>query len=87
MIPGRIPNATRNLGAPAGWDPDRDGHCVHLPIQDLETAAGPAMQSVWLPTPEELDRLIGGAPITLMIYGRAHPPVMVSVGQLVDAQL
>jgi hypothetical protein len=24
---GRIEGATRNLGAPAGWDPATDGHC------------------------------------------------------------
>lgn len=81
MIAGRIPGATRYLGAPAGWEPEEHGHCAHLAIQDTVVNGGvPAMQSVWEPTPDELERLKAGAPVYLLIVGTAHPPVAVSVG-------
>ncbi len=79
MLIGRIANCTRTLGAPKGWDQDA-GTCVGLPIQDIATEAGPAMMSVWEPTPDELERIAKGAKVTLTVYGTAHPPVMLSVG-------
>lgn len=35
----------------------------------------PAYMSEWQPTPEELDRLIKGEPIRLLISGNSLPPV------------
>ena len=82
MLINRIPNATRNLGKPADWD-DSKGNCVSLPIQDVVLSGGiPAMLSSWQPTPDELERLKAGASVTLTIVGRAHPPVMLSVGMI-----
>lgn len=82
MLIARIEGATRNLGAPAGWDRDKDGRCLGLPIRDDESDGGlPLMTSAWTPTPEELARLNAGASIHLTIVGRAHPPVAVEVGQ------
>lgn len=81
MIPGRVPNATRTLVAPVGWDKETQGSCGGLAILEEETTAGPGMTSVWHPTPEELARLNAGAGVYLTIIGRAHPPVSMSVGQ------
>ena len=80
MIPGRIQNATRYLGAPLGWKPAEQGPCGHLAIWDIDTSAGPAMMSSWEPTPDELVRINAGAPIQLLIVGTVHPPVEVRVG-------
>ena len=40
----------------------------------------PCMASAWQPTAEELALLNAGEPIILRVYGTAHPPVMLSVG-------
>jgi hypothetical protein len=81
MIAGRIPGATRYLGAPVGWAPESDGDCAHLAIRDmLINDAVPSMHSVWEPTPEELVRLNQGAQVYLIVVGTVHPPVAMSVG-------
>ena len=82
MIPGRIRDATRYLGAPAGWKPETDGPCGHLAIRDEMTTAGRAMASVWEPTPDEIERIVAGAPVLLTVVGTVHPPVALSVGHL-----
>jgi hypothetical protein len=81
VIPRRIEGATRYLGAPRGWEPDKDGDCSHLAILDVPSDSGgsPAMISAWEPTPKELEALNAGAPVYLQIIGSAHPPVMVWV--------
>jgi len=40
------------------------------------------MVTAWLPTPKELDALNKGAPVHVRIFGRAHPPIMVEVGDV-----
>lgn len=75
MIAKRHPATTRWLGAPAGWEPGRDGHCAHLAVADVETAAGPAMLSRWEPTPDELAMLNAGGAVELLVLGQGHPPV------------
>ena len=83
MIAGRIPGATRWLGAPLGWRPDEHGDCGHLAIRDMPINDGvPAMHSVWEPTPEELERLNAGAKVYLLVVGSVHPPVSLMVGAL-----
>lgn len=81
MIPGRIDRATRYLGAPAGWEPPRDGPCAHLAIRDEQFSLnGPwSMVSAWELTPDEMERL-KAAPIYLTVIGSSHPPVALSVG-------
>jgi len=82
MIPGRIPEATRVLGAPQGWDEARDGWCGGLAILDVADDAGShRMVSAWEPTPEELAKLNAGAPVLLSVVGLGHPPVWLSVGE------
>jgi hypothetical protein len=73
MIPARIANATRYLGAPPGWKPDENGPCAHLAIQDTLNGGLPAMISVWEPTPDELKRLNAGAKVSLIIMGLRPP--------------
>jgi hypothetical protein len=80
MMIGHIQNSTRTLGAPAGWDKDKDGPCGGLPIRDEETTAGMGMTSAWFPTDDEIKRLKLGAPVHLTLLGGVHPPVAMSVG-------
>ena len=80
MQAGRIDGATRNLGAPRGWDERRQGRCGGLAVRDQTTAAGPAMTSAWFPTEAEIARLRAGAPVYLTVVGGIHPPVAMAVG-------
>lgn len=81
MHVGRIQGATRNLGAPTGWEKDKHGACGGLPIRDEMHAPGlPCMVSAWIPTPEEIALLQAGAPAYLYVIGSAHPPVSLIVG-------
>lgn len=84
MIPARIEQATRFLGAPADWDEARDGHCGTLPVADAADETGPFMVSMWEPLPDELERLKAGAMVVLTVRGRCHPPVGIQVGILAD---
>lgn len=78
---GRIQGATRNFGAPVGWEKDKHGTCGGLPIRDEMHRPGlPSMVSAWFPTPDELARLRDGAPIYLTVVGTVHPPVALTIG-------
>jgi hypothetical protein len=79
---GRITHTTRNIGAPPGWDHDKQGQCAHLAVRDVMTTAGPVtrMQSVWFPKPSEIERIKAGAPLHLTMLGVFHPPVALDVG-------
>lgn len=81
MIPGRIPNATRALGAPVNWDEASDGLCGTLPIRDELVEGNRTMLSAWTLLPGQLERLQAGAPVLLRIYGVSHPVVSVDVGE------
>ena len=75
---GRIEGATRVLGQSQGY--------LGLPLRDVvvnSTVDGPqtpAMETAWLPTPDEIVAIVAGAPVILCVLGTAHPPVMLSVG-------
>ena len=79
---GRILNANRVLGKSQGY--------LGLPVRDVElncTVGGPgtpAMQTAWLPTPDEIEAIQKGAPIILTVLGTKHPPVILSVGREPD---
>lgn len=83
MLIGCIPGTTRVLGRQQGY--------FGLPLRDIVincTVGGPdtpAMETAWLPLPDELERLNAGAPVILRLLGTAHPPVMIEVGQVADA--
>jgi hypothetical protein len=44
--------------------------------------SAPSMVTAWEPTPDELARLNAGAPVHLRILGSAHPPVLLTVGEV-----
>lgn len=76
---GRIEGCTRVLGKSQGY--------LGLPLKDVlisSTVDGPgtpAMETAWLPTPDEIARIVCGAPIILRVLGTQHPPVMLEVGE------
>lgn len=80
MIIGHIQGSTRVIGKSQGY--------LGLPLRDVmihDTVNGPqtpAMETAWLPTPDELARLAAGAPVILRILGTVHPPVMIDVGEV-----
>ena len=56
-----------------------------LPVRDVvvrfadasgHASSSPAMETEWLPTPEEQLAIAAGAAIRLRILGSVHPPVM-----------
>lgn len=83
----RITGATRNLGAPAGWDPKRDGPCAHLPVRDELIEGIPWMVSAHEFTPDEIALIVAGeATLELWIQGTIHPVVGLRVRGPVDAE-
>lgn len=78
MMIGRVEGCTRVLGKSQGY--------LGLPIRDeliherVNGPGTPAMVTAWEPTPDEIARIVAGAPIHLRILGTAHPPVMIEVG-------
>ena len=79
---GRIEGCTRVLGKSQGY--------LGLPLKDVlinSTVDGPetpAMETAWLPTPDEIERINAGAPVVLRVLGTQHPPVMLEVGDRPD---
>ena len=77
---GRIQGCTRVIGRSQGY--------YGLPLRDIvinDSVTGPetpAMETAWLPTPEELAALQAGAAIILRVVGHGHPPVMLYVGDV-----
>lgn len=74
MIVARIAGATATLGAPTGWDAERDGNCRSLPVR----VADNVWQSAWEPTPDELLMLNAGGLVVLSVPG-GQPPVVLTV--------
>lgn len=85
MIPLRITGATRYLGAPNGWEPEKDGACSHLAIRDVKDGAMLVCESAWEPTPHELDLLNAGGRIVLRVAG-GQPPVCLYVEDTSDGK-
>lgn len=79
MDMARIDGATRCLGAPQGWDDSKGVACEALFVADVESPAGAVMVSEWRPTAEEIERIVAGEPVWLWVFGRAHPPVSLTV--------
>jgi hypothetical protein len=69
-----IEGATHNPGAPANWDPAKDGSCGGLPIK----FDGRGCESAWKPSPEQLAVLTDGGYVTLYVVGW-QVPVSLSV--------
>ena len=81
---GMITGCTRIIGKSQGY--------LGLPVRDVvtnDTVNGPdtsAMETAWLPTPDEIAAIAAGAPVILRILGVNHPPVMLYIGEVPDAQ-
>lgn len=77
------------LKPPKDWPKDGNVECVDLHVRATRSAEGiPMLSSVWLPSPEELDKLKKGAPVILTLLTQAgHPPVMVTVGTSADLKI
>lgn len=78
MLIDMISGVTRILGKSQGYTglPLRDG-------MEFDKATGemsPTMTTAWRPMPDELERLMAGAPVYLTILGTGHPPVRMEVG-------
>lgn len=76
---GRISGCTRVLGQSQGY--------LGLPLRDVVTTCTvngpetPAMETAWLPTPDDIEAIVAGAPIILRVLGTSHPPVMLYTGE------
>lgn len=71
MQPMRIQNATRVLAK------DQDEY-MQLSIRDDSIDGQNFMTSIWEPTPQELEHLVNGGSVKLIIMGTIHPPVALS---------
>lgn len=70
------------IGAPKGWDHDKDGECAGLPAKITVTSSDlPMFTSIWKPTEEERARIARGENIALSCFS-LQPPVMVSVADI-----
>lgn len=74
MISLAIEGTTRRIGKSQGY--------LGLCVRDFVFGNGtPAMATAWQPTPDEIARIVAGAPIYLTILGSAHPHVCLDVGE------
>jgi hypothetical protein len=77
---GRIQGTTRVIGKSQGY--------YGLSVRDItvnDSVTGPetpAMETAWMPTPDELAAISAGAPIILRIMGTGHPPVILYTGDI-----
>ncbi len=73
MIPQRIQGANLRLTL-------ADENVAPLMARREEFENGTVMVTAWEPTPEEIQRLIAGAPVHLSLLADGHPPVRLDVG-------
>jgi hypothetical protein len=75
MNPLKIKGANRNPGAPANWDPKRDGNCGTLPVRCTQDEAGRVQkcESAWKPDAHELEMLNAGGHVVLRVIGWQVP--------------
>ncbi len=75
MIAARIAGTTRVLGKSQGF--------LALPVRYSKHRDGSdCMTTAWESTPGEIEALQAGAKIEITIMGRAHPPIIVTVGEV-----
>lgn len=68
------------LGAPAGWDAEKNGECQGLPIMREKGAC----LSLWELDAKERMSIACGANVWLQVFsGQTQPPVSLSVGRVV----
>lgn len=77
---GHIKGAQRIIGKSQGY--------LGLPVRDelindkVNGQDTPTMTTAWLPTPKEIEALNAGAAVHVRLFGKAHPPIMVEVGEI-----
>lgn len=75
----KLPGMNRDLAPPGGWDKEKHGECVPLPVFAEVVKGDIVMTSAWKPNAEELAELNKGAAVALVVYGGLHPPIAVGV--------
>lgn len=81
-----IKGANVSLGAPAGWNEDRDGPCGALPVRVTRTPQNTVnhCESAWMPDALDLQALNAGHAVILRVYG-GQPAVAVYVDRFPPA--
>lgn len=76
MQPAKIDGYTDVFRKPGDMSDEECGslHVKRGCFNGLDT-----LQSAWVPSPEELQKLNAGQPVILTIIGSGHPPVMLEV--------
>lgn len=71
MTPIHTPATTNILGAPQGWDAEKNGPCAGLPIVRSDGVS----YSYWSLSWRERLTVLCGKPVRLAVASSAHPPV------------
>jgi hypothetical protein len=77
MNPIRFHGANVDFGKPLGWDEQKRGECMTLPVH-VENGR---CTSVWEPTVAQRERIAKGENVVLTITGR-QPPVRLDVARI-----
>lgn len=77
MKPCKTPRTTVILGKPHGWDDEKNGPCIGLPIVEEDGY----LYSFWLPSWRERLSILLGHPIQLCVASSFHPPVSIEVAK------
>lgn len=75
----KLPGMNRELAPPKDWDAEKDGECGTLPVFAEVVNGGMTMTSAWKPSEEELNELVKGGVVAMVIYGTMHPPIALGV--------
>ncbi len=75
----KLPGMNRELAPPGGWDVEKHGECLPLPVFAEVRNGGMMLTSAWKPSAEELEALNRGCAVALTIFGTMHPPIVVGV--------
>lgn len=81
MKPVNTQYTTTILNAPDGWDTNRHGTCIGLPVLETED---PYLYSWWELSFKERIKILFGWRVRLCVVGRTHPPVALHVDNTTD---
>lgn len=80
----KLPGMNRELAPPGGWDAEKHGECLPLPVFAEVSNGGMHMTSAWRPSAEELVALNAGGAVAMTIFGTLHPPIALGVFAVED---
>ena len=80
----RIPNHTREVGPPQGWDRERDGPCATLYVRDCIIGGIPYMVFALEFLPDEIERMQAGESVKFGIAGHQLPLMFTHIGKLFE---